>query len=90
LPFLAKLIFSGTPQKLRIIVKSMVLGFFMLADTFSIPFVSKKQSRKHINNNFQICLYFHFRKVFFIFFSNQFWLVPNSSWRQRKLLFRRR
>ena len=42
----------------------MVLGFFMLADTFLIPFVSKKQSRKQINNNFQTCLYFYFRKVF--------------------------
>ena len=42
----------------------MVLGFFMLIDTCLIPFESKKHCFKTLNNNFQNCLYFHFRKFF--------------------------
>lgn len=54
----------NNPRKSRIIVKSMVLGFFMLIDTCLIPFESKKHCFKTLNNNFQNCLYFHFRKFF--------------------------
>lgn len=36
----------------------------MLIDTCLIPFESKKHCFKTLNNNFQNCLYFHFRKFF--------------------------
>lgn len=65
----------------------------MLIDTCLIPFESKKHCFKTLNNNFQNCLYFHFRKFFQEFLvissdSSQIVVEDKNRWRNKNVGFR--